>query len=445
MVIYFFVLVIVLIISSVLKTWEVLRQTQSLQPSQMGGFSRKFFSQVIPNYFFGLDSPDLISTTYNVVKLLSQMIPFRMNTVVIRNSIDSYQLLNDNKIQFMMARNHVLHNVVFKTMPGLADIKIDNIRVVAALYRLPVNIISMALNINELADLKGTGLSINVGQKYSGDYFVALDLLFAYGLIVGEDVFLKYYEWPELLRHYGDDVHVVINAMAHPNVIISGLTNKEVSRVVQIKKYNNGNIFDVTTEEAPFYKEHHYYTKTLLEKPFLRNYYPNLITDPKEFNPELEQPLVTNNLGKYLNTIGIRYYLLSNNKTLSTAVAQLLYNMKINMDEINKFPFIDEKIDSVTLADFKSDELGVLPHSGSRDFFFRSGLYTNINNPACIMIDGRCTMEDLYNHRFLRDFGLTFNEIYNSDTRAQDYLKTRAPPLEPKQETTTQAKSTVTT
>ncbi len=383
------------------------------------GFTRKFFNQIIPTYFFGLNQIELMGNTYEVIKLIRPMIPYNLDTLVINQSIEAYTNLNQNKIQFMMAPTHVLHNIIYKTQPKLANLEIPNLRVVASMYRLPINILTSDLKINEFGDLKGSGISVNVGQRYSGDYFIAQDLLLAYNLVVGRDVKLTYYEYPEILKHYGQDVGVVIYTCTHPDIMISQLTNQQTSRIVQINKYNNGDIFGISLDETQFYKDHSYYHKTVLEKEFLHNYYPNLVLDAREFNPDVEQPLVTNNLSRYLNTIGIHYYLLSNRQTPNSIIGQFLYNLKINIDEINKLPFIDEKIDSVSMVNF------VLPmpvHEGARDFYFRSGLYTYIDNPACVMLDGKCTMEQLYDHRMLRDFGKTFDEIYNTDPKIPKYL-----------------------
>jgi len=362
-----------------------------------------------------------MGNTFEMIQTISKMIPYNINTTMVANSIERYRLLNDNKIQFMMSRGHTLFNVIYKTMPGLTHFDISHIRFVCALYRLPINIISCALKILEFGDLKNSCLTVNIGPKYSGDYFAALDLFLKYDIIVGSDIFLTHYELDELIKHYGVDVDVAIVSLSHPDQPIVELSNKKLSRFVEIKKYNDGDVFHITLEEEPFYKEHPYYLKTILEKDTLFQYYPNMVLYERRLDPDVDEEVVVTE-SRFINTIGVRYYLLSNEYADPVLISQLLYNMKLNMNIINKLPFVDDDLNSASLADFT---LPIEPHYGARDFFTKSGLFTNIKSNKCIFIDGKCDFKQLYEHHLYHDFGPTFDQLYNSDSTNNPYVPKR--------------------
>lgn len=424
--IYFFllILIIIAIIGFLSHYWSSLNSLSKKEIDSLiqrvnydsshviEGFSRRFFQQVIPTYFVGLDYEQLFGNDFTLLHLISQMIPYNIDTLLVRNSTEIYQLLNSDKLQFIIARSHTLHNIIYQTMPGLANLDIRNVRFVCALYMVPINILTYHLDINEFGKLKGSGLTVNIGSKYSGDYFAALDLFMAYDLEVGKDIFLTYYEGMEIVDHYGCDIDVLVYTCSHPDITFGRLVDKKLSRFVEIKKYNDGDIYHISPDEQIFYKEHPFYLKMILIKEDLKKYYKDIMLADRQFDPYIEQPLVVSD-SLFVNVIAIRYYLLSNKKTDPLRIGQLLYNMKLNLDEINKFDFISDKMGSANFSDFT---LPMEVHEGARDFFQKSGLYTNIANRNCVYIDGKCDYEQLYTHHMIDEFGKTFDEIYNSES-----------------------------
>ena len=375
------------------------------------GFSRKFFSNITPTYFVGMDFTQMTGNAFLMVNLVKKMIPYDIDTVMIKDSIDRYQYLNENRVQFIMSRAHTLHNVIYKTMPGLANISITNVRYVMSLYRISLNILTCSLRIGELGDLIGSGLCVSIGPKYSSDYFFALDLFIIYGITVGKDIIVKNYDVVEAFGHYGVDLDVVFISVSHPDANVGKFIEKKLSRFVEIKKYNDGNIYQISLNEAPFYKEHPYYLKTVLDKRTIQGYYPNLVLNQQDFDPDTEVAVVVGQ-SLFINTISTRYNILSNTKTPDKAVQQLIYNMKLNLAEINKLEFINEKLDAISMAEFNYP---IQTHSGAHEYYFRSGLYTNISNKNCVYIDGKCSEDLLYDYHMVNDFGKTFDQIYNSE------------------------------
>ncbi len=411
--IYLLLLITVLIICCIYRDLFF-----DFSPPLTEGFTKKFFENITPNYFVGLDYSQLLGNVFEIMQTITLLIPYNINSVLVNDSIDRYRLLNENKIQFIMSRAHTLYNIIYKTMPGLIDFEIQNLRFVCALYRLPINIFSTALDISEFGQLKNSGLTVNVGSKYSGDYFASMDLFLRYDIIVGIDVFLTYYELIDLNEHYGNDVQVIILGLSHPNLQIANLTAQKLTKFVEIHRFNDGNIYHITPSEEFFYKEHPYYIKTLLEKNKLFKYYPDLVLYDQRFDPLIENPIIVT-LSHFINTIGVRYYLLSNKFTDSVLIAQLLYNMKLNMNVINKLEFVDDNLNSASLADFP---IPIQTHIGAHEFFTKSGLYTTIGDSSCLLIDGKCDYKQLYEHHLYPDFDLTFDQRYNSDTTNNPYI-----------------------
>ena len=81
-------------------------------------------------------------------------------------------------------------------------------------------------------------------------------------------------------------------------------------------------------------------------------------------------------------------------------ILRLLYNMKLNMNIINQLEFLGEALNTASLVDLT---MPVRIHAGARDFYQRTGLYTYLNNPACIMINGRCQPTLLSEHHLTPD------------------------------------------
>ena len=126
-------------------------------------------------------------------------------------------------------------------------------------------------------------------------------------------------------------------------------------------------------------------------KENLQGYYPNLV-----INIEVHDSTTSKTYqNRFINTIKLKYYLLSNAQTDRSVISQLLYNMKLNTNELNRLPFIDAAISTYSLPNFT---LPLETHQGASDFYQATGLYTDLSNPACVMINGRCDMRQLTEH-----------------------------------------------
>jgi len=375
-------------------------------------FTRKFFTQIKKTHFIGIDQSQLLGNEFEMIETVKKMVPFNINTLLVQNSPDRYQLLNDNKMQLILARSIELYMLLYKMSPQVEYTKLNNIRFVCALNSIPINILTTDMNTFEFGELKGSGLTVNVGPRGSSDFLIAADLLMQYKLIDGKDIHLSYYDAVDVVKHYGKDVQVVILARSHPDQTVLALVNTKFTKFIEILRYNNGNIYHMSFAEEKFYKEHPYYTKTIIEKETLHNYYTNLVLQEQIFISHKHLP-VTEYKSRFINTINLKYYMLSNVMTPRSSIYQLLMRMKLNLNLINELPFIGEALNSASLSDFT---LPMDVHSGASDFYQSSGLYTNIPDPQCLMIDGRCNPKLLREHHLVHDFGPTFNQMYNGGT-----------------------------
>jgi TRAP-type uncharacterized transport system substrate-binding protein len=374
-------------------------------------FTRQFFRQIKPTRFIGIDQSQLFGNESLLIDRLSGMMPFTLNTIMIDQSMDRYRYLNNNQINLILSRSLEVYNLMYQVTPFFANMPINHVQFVCALYDIPINIMTTEMGVGEFSDLKGSKMTINVGPINSIDYFIAVDLILLYRLTVGQDVYLTHYDVNELFKHYGKDVHVAIISRTHPDTTVENLCNLKLSRMIEIVKYNDGNIYHINLDEEDFYKQHPYYSKAIIEKDRLGEYYPNLVIQEQVFEQEEKKP-INDYRSRFINTINMKYYLLSNDQTPRETISQLLYNMKLNMNEVNQFEFIDGKLSTSSLTDFT---LPLPVHQGAIDFFQATGLYTNINDPNCVMINGRCDQQQLYEHHLDNRLGPTFDQLFNAD------------------------------
>lgn len=344
-------------------------------------FTQRFFTSIKPTHYIGIDQSQVSGNERVVIDCINQMLPFNMESLVIDNEMDQYIHLNNNKIQFILSRSNEIYNLLYKMTPKFANINIDNIRFVSTLFDIPLNILTTNMNINEFGDLKNSKLTVNVGPKYSIEYFVAIDLILQYQLIINQDICITYYDTNTLLDHYGLDVHVVLIIRTHPDKTILSLINHKLTKLIEIQKYNDGNIYQLSLREEPFYNSYPYFDKHIIDTSVMKEYYNNLAINQK--------------IKQFINTISLKYYLLSNIQTPQASIYQLLHNIKLNIYKLNKYEFVNPKINISRLGDFTMS----LPiHPGASQFYYNSGLYTNIHNPNCIMINGRCNEQLLNEH-----------------------------------------------
>ena len=210
---------------------------------------------------------------------------------------------------------------------------------------------------------------------------------------------------------------MAVLSVSHPDQNIANLSTQKLSRFVEINRFNDGNIYHINLDEEFFYKEHPYYIKTLLIKDKLSSYYPNLVLYDQTFDQDIDKQLKVVG-GLYINTIGVRFYLMSNSFADPVLIGQLLYNMKLNMNLINQLEFVDDQLDSASLTDFT---LPIQTHQGAHEFFTKSGLYTTVKERTCLLIDGKCDYGQLQDHHLYYDFGKTFDEMHNSDSTNNPY------------------------
>jgi TRAP-type uncharacterized transport system substrate-binding protein len=376
-------------------------------------FTRQFFNQIVPTHFIGIDQSQMFGNEFEFIETLAGLLPFHLDKLLIENSMDRYQYLNDGKIQLVMSRSNEIYNLIHKTTPTFSKYNLDNIRFVCTLYGSTINILTTAMGIGDFADLKGTGLTVNVGPKDSCEYFIAMDLILEYQMTLGKDIVLTYYDTREILDHYGKDVQVAILTRSHPDRTILNLTNLKLSRIIDLSRVNNGNLYHMTLDEEPFYKEYPYYYKEIIMKEKLADYYPNLVLNWDSFKHGVWD--YDSYRSRFVNTINVRYYLLSNTKTSTDTILRLLYNMKLNMNQLNKHEFVNEALNTASLNDFT---MSLEVHKGAYDFYNRTGLYTQIDNPSCVLINGKCDERQLREHHLDNKLGPTFDQLFNQpDTR----------------------------
>lgn len=380
-------LLIIIIVLILVNLWK--SETPTIE-----SFTRQFFNQIIPTTFIGLDSEQLAGNEFKLTNKLINLLPYNLTVSLVPQNLSRYELLNRNRLQFILARAHELHSLIYRTTPLFSHVAWDHIRFVCSLHSQPINILTNALSITEFGDLRQSGLTVNVGPRESSDYLMAQDLFLQYQLRVGVDINLTYYEPNQVIKEYGHTVQVVIFNLSHPDQYIVTLTNQCPSRLVEIKQLNDGDIFHISLAERPFYQEHPYYQKVLIDKTQLAQFYPNLLLTEQQFAREVEHPIVIQQ-SLFIRTLSLRYHLLSNDQTDPFLITQLLYFLKLNLFDLNRLPFITNALNSASLADIR---LPIEPHEGAREFYTKSGLYTNLASPQCIYINGVCTTDQLINH-----------------------------------------------
>lgn len=376
-------------------------QSQSVEP-----FTRKFFNQIQPTVLFALDPTQLYSNDRQFITLVKSFIDFPIQTRVGESMLDCYNLLNNNKVQLLLSQTNSLNLISNKIIENSPDI--SNVRFICTLFEVPVSIITSNPLWSQLDDLKGSQATVNVGRKYSGTYFLFLDLCTYYNLVIGQDIYLSYLDTPELLTAYANNqsktqIQVAVLINTHPDSTIAKLCELKKSKFLELKKINNGEL-NISFTEQPFYKTFPYYNKRSIFKQTLKSYYNDLFTDKREFNqsstqtPQIVGQSVDQN--PFIDTISIKYYLLGNKFTNPDLIEQILFQMKLNLNQINQLNFIDPHIDNATFPDFT---LNIPIQSGASRFYYKTGQYTQLSNPNCQLLDSKCTNEDLYRHKLFID------------------------------------------
>lgn len=369
-----------------------------------------FFNQIRKTHFIGIDHSQLFGNEFELIQQLKNIVPFNLNSLLIDPSLDRFRHLNNNRIQLILSRSNEIYNLIHQISPVFTTLRRDHLRFVCALYQVPVNLLTTVMGIEEVEQLRRSRLTVNVGPQDSSDYLIAMDLITQYRLVVGDDICLSFYDTNQLLSHYGKDVQVVLVTRTHPDQMVNRLINIQLTRMIEIRKYNDGNIYHVNLDEREFYRAHPYYSKMILEKDRLSQYYPSLVLQDWVTDHKPKQP-IDSYQSRFINTIGVTYYLLSNDQTDRDSINQLLYNLRINISSINQLGFIDEAINSASLTNFT---MSIPIHPGASDFYFSSGLSTHLSNPNCVFINGRCDHQQLRDHHLEHKFGPTFDAMYNT-------------------------------
>jgi TRAP-type uncharacterized transport system substrate-binding protein len=355
-------------------------------------FTRDFFTEIKPTYFMGVDRSQLFVNERDLIQTIGHMIPFDINLLLINNSHDRYRDLNDNHVQFILSRSNELYRFMKQSF-----MKVNNIRFVCSLFDVPISVLSSNIYINELNDLKNSKLTINVGPKNSNDCMIAIEILSHYRLIEHTDIFLSYYDYSELLEHYGRDVDLIFLTRTHPDMLINTLTNHKLTRLIDISKYNDGYIYNISSNEREFYVKCPYFSKHIINKKRLIRYYSHLAMNKNKYLFTYNRN-VDNYQSNFINTMSVKYYLLSNVQTPIGSIYQLLYNIKMNLHKINQKPYIDPKI---ATRDFANFQFKIDTHMGASNFFHDMGIYSYISNYNCLLINGRCNETKLKKHHLL--------------------------------------------
>lgn len=356
------------------------------------GFTKNFFAYHENTYFMGISRSQMAHNQYTLIQTLIQLSPFRTETKLIVDNLDRYNQLNNNNIQLIMSHTNTIFGLLYQKSP----VKTDNLRFVATLNDVPVNIITHYINIHDFGDLKKLPFKprINVGAPHSSDYFSAIDILLKYGIDINNDIIITNYVGNEIYDHYGVDIDIIVHIANHPDHLISHLTNKKLSKFVNLNRLNNGNIYEISLEEQSFYANHNYYFKYGIQKNLLSKYYPHSVTYDLQYD-EQSHSIIDSHLIESVNTISVKNNLISNSKVNPSYIEQFLYNIYLNLNQINSFPFIESKLSPTSQNDFL---LPVPVHDGARNFYLRLGIYKHTDDRACALIDGRCSPEKLKTH-----------------------------------------------
>lgn len=420
-------------------------------------FTRKFFQQKAKNYTLALEN--IKSNNYDFSIKLSKYTPFIMEIIQIVNNKEKYESLNNNDIQFIFSDTNTVYRMFneglsqktirerIQKRTGTTDttvynpsvIKYPNIRFVCAFYDTYITAVTFSLQTFEFQHLKESYLRVNIGEKNTNIYFTSLILLEYYGLRIIKDgvspeeakkkdlgdIYISYYSNADLIDHYGsaipgftsmlnaediDDksplepdsippyVDVALLMTTHPDETVYKLTNKRLSRFMNFSRLNNGDITTITTDEIPFYNEYPFYHKAQISKTLMLNYYPKV--DMFDFvYLDGYKTYDSDRLNLFVNTIALKYNLLSNDKTDPTLITSMLIDFSNHLPYLNKGDYIWDKLTTNDMDNYTLDVPQV--HNGARNFFYKAGLYTTIDNENCRYIDGKCTLDKLYNKGFL--------------------------------------------
>lgn len=359
-------------------------------------FSQQFFQVRKHPIYIGIDNTQIMSNDITLINTIEKFTLVPLNTVYITHTLDKYPLLNNNQIQFVLAKGNDIYNLTHKISDKYEQIPYSNIRFVCALHSIPISILTTQMYIAEFSQLKNSKLRVNVGTYNSSTHLLTIDLINQYQLTVDQDIFLTYYDNTELYQQYGKTVDVAIIVDTHPSTLINTLTNLIKSKLIEIKEYNDGDIYHITLKEKPFYDEYPYYQKYIVDKDRLMTYYTKLAIN--EDNLEYQSHKSNSYRSKFINTVCVKYYLMTNTSVTSKVISQLLYDLKLHLNEINNLKFIEDKLNTSSLNDYS---LSIDYHDGARLFFTNAGLVTNINEVSCIMINGRCDYQQLHDHHLL--------------------------------------------
>ena len=132
----------------------------------------------------------------------------------------------------------------------LFDTKVDGFSVVAALYMEQVQIVTTSSAITSVADLKGK--TVSIGDRGSGVYFNAVDVLDAYGL-TESDIKPGY-------QSFGDSADSLKDGKIDAAFIVAGAPTNAITDLA-----TSGNVYLVSID-----KEHS--DKLLAESPFYSTY-----------------------------------------------------------------------------------------------------------------------------------------------------------------------------
>ena len=132
----------------------------------------------------------------------------------------------------------------------LFDTKVDGFSVVAALYMEQVQIVTTSSAITSVADLKGK--TVSIGDRGSGVYFNAVDVLDAYGLTESD---IK-----PVYQSFGDSADSLKDGKIDAAFIVAGAPTNAITDLA-----TSGNVYLVSID-----KEHS--DKLLAESPFYSTY-----------------------------------------------------------------------------------------------------------------------------------------------------------------------------
>jgi len=190
-------------------------------------------------------------TYYDYGQVLASFIStqnsFNVSANVSEGSKSNLEALDDDRIQIAFTQSDVMSYAY--SGQRMFSSPIEGFSVVANLYMEQLQIVTTKGSITSVADLKGKKISI--GEKGSGTYYNALDVLETYG--ISENDIKPVYQ------SFGDAVETLKDGRISAAFIVAGIPTKAITELAKSKTVYLVDIdaehCDQLIEESPYYSQ----------------------------------------------------------------------------------------------------------------------------------------------------------------------------------------------